>query len=67
MDSKRIFKDKKKPDIIKDLRKEVVILKPDKGNGIVLVRNINYYKGLKNLFSDRISSNKLKKILHQHA
>ena len=47
-----MFKDKKKLEIIKDLRKELVILKPDKGNGIVLIGTNDYYTAIKNLLSD---------------
>ena len=39
-DNNQVYKDKKKLEIIKNLRKELVILKPDKGNGLVLVRTI---------------------------
>ena len=39
LDSKQIFKDKKKSGIIKDFCKELVIRKTNKGNVIVLVRN----------------------------
>ena len=37
---------------MKNLRKELVILKPDKGNGVVLVQSIAYYNAVENLFSD---------------
>ena len=43
LENKQIFKDKKKLDIIKNLRKELVILKPDKGNRIVSL-NVNHYQ-----------------------
>ena len=48
-----MFKDKKKLEIIKNLRKELVILKVDKGNGIVLIGTNDYYTVVKNLFSDK--------------
>ena len=51
-DNNQVYKDKKKLEIIKNLRKELVILKPDKGNGVVLVRIIDYYNAVENLFSD---------------
>ena len=38
LDNNQIFKDKKKINIIKNLRKDFVLLKPDKGNGIVLIK-----------------------------
>ena len=37
LENKQFFKDKKKLEIIKNFRKELVILKPDKGKGIVLL------------------------------
>ena len=51
-DNNQVYKDKKKLEIIKNLRKELIILKPDKGNGVVLVRIIDYYNAVENLFSD---------------
>ena len=53
MDNNWIFKVKKKLDIIKHLCKGVVILKPDKENGIILVRNSDYYNTLEKLLPDR--------------
>ena len=60
LENKQIFKDKKKLDIIKNLRKELVILKPDKGNGIVLLNVNDYYNGVDKLFQDKL---KFKQIL----
>ena len=57
---KQNFKDKKRLDIIKNLRKELVILKPDKGNGIVLLNANDYYNGVEKLFQDKL---KFKQIL----
>ena len=37
LENKQFFKDKKKLEIIKNFRKELVLLKPDKGKGIVLL------------------------------
>ena len=48
-----MFKDKNKLEIIKNLRKELVILKPDKENGIVLIGTNDYYTAVENLFSDK--------------
>ena len=42
LDNNQIFKDKKKMNIIKNLCKDLVILKPDKGNGIVLIKATEY-------------------------
>ena len=51
-DNNQVGKGKKKLEIIKNLRKESAILKPDKGNGVVLVRTIDYCNAVENLFSD---------------
>ena len=53
LDNYQVFKDKKKLEVIKNLRKELVILKPDKGNGIVLSGTNDYYATVENLFSDK--------------
>ena len=52
VDNNQVYIDKKKLEIMKNLRKELVILKPDKGNGVVLVQSIAYYNAVENLFSD---------------
>ena len=38
LDNNQIFKYEKKTNIIKILRRHFVLLKPDKGNGIVLLK-----------------------------
>ena len=48
----QMFKDTRKLNIIKNLRKEVMILKPDKGNGIVLLDTNDYISSVQQLFSD---------------
>ena len=53
LDNCQVFKDKKKLEIIKNLRMELVILKLDKGNGIVLIGTNDYYTAVENLFSDK--------------
>ena len=40
-DNNQVYKDKKKLEIIKNLWKELVILKPDERNGVVLVPTID--------------------------
>ena len=52
MDNQKVFKDKKKLHVIKELRKDNVILKPDKGNGVVVIDTADYYESLNKLFSD---------------
>ena len=60
LENKQIFKDKKKLDIIKNLRKELVILKPEQSNGIVLLNVNDYYNGDEKIFQDKL---KFKQIL----
>ena len=52
IEDKRIFKDDKNIKIIRNLRKKVAILKPDKGNGVVLIDIIDYENSLSKLFCD---------------
>ena len=52
LDNNQIFKNKKKINI-KSLHKDFVLLKPDKGNGIVLIKALEYYSSLDKLFSDK--------------
>ena len=47
-----IFKDSKKMKIIQQLRQKVAILKPDKGNGLVLLDNQDYVNSVEQLFKD---------------
>ena len=49
----RIFKDPKKIKIIQQLRQNVVILKPDKGNSVVLLDNQDYVDSVEQLFKDQ--------------
>ena len=53
LDNRQVFQDKKKLEIIRNLPKELVILKPGKGNGVVLIRTNDYYATVKNLLSDK--------------
>ena len=39
--------------LIKDFRKDLAVLKPDKGNEVVLTSNSDYYQSLKSLFLDK--------------
>ena len=52
MENQKVFKDKRKLQIIKELRKDTVILKPDKGNSVVVIDTTDYYESLEKLFSD---------------
>lgn len=60
IDDKRIFKDSKSIKIIKNLRKSLVILKPDKGNGIVLLNQADYVISIQALFHDTSKFKELK-------
>ena len=53
IDDKNIFKDANKIKIIKHLRKTLVIMKPDKGNGIVLLNKEDYTNSMENLLSKK--------------
>ena len=53
VDNYQGFKDKRKLELIKNLRKELVISILDKGNGIVLIGTNDYYTTVENLFSDK--------------
>ena len=52
-DDKRVALDTKKIKIIKDLQSTAVILKPDKGEGVVLIPKQDYTHAMDSLFSDR--------------
>ena len=45
--------DKNKTKVLKQLRQDYVVLKPDKGNGIVLINKTECNLAMKKLFSDR--------------
>ena len=64
LEKKQIFKDKKKLDIIKNLIKELVILKPGEVNSIVLLNINDYYNGVEKIFQDKL---KFKQILEDPA
>ena len=48
-----VYRDWEKWKLIKDLRKDLAILKMGKGNGVVFVSNSDYYQSLESLFSDK--------------
>ena len=60
MDSKQLTKDKNKINTLNNLLKDVILLKPDKGNGIVLVNCLDYKNSVKQIFSDRTKFRKIK-------
>ena len=52
-DDKRVAQDNKRIKIIKHLQSSSVILKPDKGEGVVLISKQDYTQAMDSLFSDR--------------
>ena len=60
MDLKEFKLGCKRIDILNTLKDKFVILKPDKGNGIVLINRQDYVTSVKSLFSD---SNKFSKLI----
>ena len=53
LDVKQLFNDRKKIKALQNLRDRCMILKPDKGQGIVLINKMDYYQSLERLFGDR--------------
>ena len=59
LDNQKVFKDKSKLQVIKELRKDTVILKPDKGNGVIVIDTTDYYESQNKSFSDTTKFKKL--------
>ena len=53
LEDRHFFNDSKKTRIIKSLRKRAVILKPDKGQGIVLLKKEDYTSSMDQIFADK--------------
>ena len=53
INGKLAYRDSKKLKLIIGLRKDLAILKPAKGNGVVLISNSDCYQSLESLFSDK--------------
>ena len=53
IDDKNFYLDSKMVKVMKSLRKRFVILKPDKGQGVVLLKKEEYIKSMENIFSDK--------------
>ena len=53
IEDKHFHKDAKRVKTMKNLRNRFVILKPDKGQGVVLLKKEDYITSMENLFSDR--------------
>ena len=52
LDNQKVFKDKNKLQVIKELRKYTVILKAANGNGRVVIDTTDYCESLDKLFLD---------------
>ena len=53
IEEQQVYKDKRKISIIKNLKEKVVLLSPDKGNGVVIMDIKDYKESMSHLFSDR--------------
>ena len=61
IDDRRFFTDSKMLKIIRNLKERMVIVKPDKGMGIVLIKKCDYINSLESIFNDE---SKFKKVDH---
>ena len=59
IDSKQLAKGKSKINILNNLLIDIVLLKPDKGNGIVLVNCFGYKNSIKQIFPNRTKFRKI--------
>ena len=59
IDDKRFFTDSKMLKVIRNLKELMVIVKPDKGQGVVLINICDYTKSLESIFGDE---SKFKKV-----
>ena len=53
LDLKQYFTDRRRIRILSALSKDFAILKPDKGNGIVILNRSDYTKSLRSIFDDK--------------
>ena len=53
LDSKQFLNDQKHFNTIRQLRNKCMILKPDKGQGVVLIDKIDYYNSMERIFNDK--------------
>lgn len=59
LDLKEYFVDRKRIRILADMTKTLSILKPDKGNGIVVLKRSNYVTSLKSIFENKTKFTRL--------
>ena len=60
-DDKHLHDDHKRIKIHKELNEKYAILKSDKGNGVVLLKKVDYISSMTELFADRAEFRKLDK------
>ena len=53
LDSKQFLNDQNHINTIQQLRNKCMILKPDKGQGVVLIDKIDYYNSMERIFNDK--------------
>ena len=53
VEDRRFFKDKRMLETIRNLKERVVLLAPDKGNGVVILEKDDYKGSIEELFADR--------------
>ena len=59
LENQQVIKDSKKMKILKKLRETCAVLKPDKGNGVVVIDIADYHNSVSTLFSDTSKFKKL--------
>ena len=57
LDLKQYFTDRKRIRLLADMSRTLTILKPDKGNGIVILKLSDYISSLKSLFNNTTKFN----------
>ena len=63
VDNKQIKMDKKRIQLLKEMHEKFMILKPDKGQGVVLVTKDDYVNSIQHIFSEKRKFKKSKTIL----
>ena len=53
IEDEQIYHDTKKIVLFKNLKRDLIMLSPDKGNGIVLLEKQDYNQSMQDLFSNR--------------
>ena len=59
LDLKQYFTDRKRIRLLAEMSRTLTILKPDKGNGIVILKRSDYISSLKSLFNNTTKFNSL--------